>query len=182
MVNQSYAYAFAEVLEILKHTKKEDVDKISPKFMKYLYDNASKTYRPDLDHTKKVKDMELRKKTKVVLAIIYKKFWCDENQRVEFDKKMRENEVKIYLTENMLHHNNEKLFQNNISTNMIQTENTIQGSISTDMVQAEDTIQNNIVLEQKELDKQQKHLVEYNESFFKKLVKKFSKLFGSIKF
>jgi len=41
MVNQSYAYAFAEVLEILKHTKKEDVDKISPKFMKYLYDNAS---------------------------------------------------------------------------------------------------------------------------------------------
>lgn len=166
MVNQSYAYAFAEVLEILKHMKKEDVNKISPKFMKYLYDNASKTYKSDLDHTKKVKDMELRKKTKVVLAIIYKKFWCDENQRIEFDKKMRENESKVRLTQNIPQHNNGNLFQNNISIDVFQFENTIK---------------NSIVLEQKDPDKQQKHLVEYNETFFKKWVKIFSRLFKKIK-
>jgi len=76
MLSREYKKAFSEVLDILKHTRKKDVDKISPAFMKFLRSNADRMYKPNLDHTKKIKDMELKKETLSVLALINKKFWC----------------------------------------------------------------------------------------------------------
>ena len=92
MINQVYAEAISETLDILEHTRKEDVNKISPKFMEYLRNNASSNYISSLDHSKKISDMHLKEKTKVILAIIYKEFWCNEEQQLEFDKKLRNNE------------------------------------------------------------------------------------------
>lgn len=94
MVSVEYSEAIAETLDILKHTKKEDVDKIPPKFMEFLQANCSKTYKPELDHTQKIKDMKLKHKTKVILAIIYKKYWCNSEQKKEFDRILKENEIK----------------------------------------------------------------------------------------
>lgn len=94
MLSIEYSEAITETLDILKHTRKEDVDKISTKFMDFLNANASKTYKPNLDHTKRIKDMQLKQKTKVILAIIYKKFWCDSEKLEEFNKMLKENEIK----------------------------------------------------------------------------------------
>lgn len=94
MVSVEYSEAITETLDILKHTKKEDVDKISTKFMDYLRANASKTYKPELDHSKKIKDMKLKKKTKAILAIIYRNFWCNEEQKKEFDIILNNNEIE----------------------------------------------------------------------------------------
>lgn len=86
--------AITEVLDILKHTRKQDVDKISPKFMEYLEKNSLDDYKTNLDHNKKIKDMQLRKKTRVFLAIIYRKFWCNDEQRNAFDRKLKDNEIR----------------------------------------------------------------------------------------
>ena len=94
MVSIEYSEAITETLDILKHTRKEDVDKISSRFMDYLVANASKTYKPELDHTKKIKDMKLKRKTKAILAIIYKKFWCNSEKQMEFNEILKENEIK----------------------------------------------------------------------------------------
>ena len=94
MVSVEYSEAITETLDILKHTKKEDVDKISSKFMDFLNTNASKTYKPELDHTKKIKDMQLNIKTKAILAIIYTKFWCNSEKQDQFNKVLNENEIK----------------------------------------------------------------------------------------
>lgn len=45
--------------------------------MNYLRDNCSTTYNPQLDHSMKVSQMELKPKTRTILAIIYRKYWCD---------------------------------------------------------------------------------------------------------
>lgn len=84
--------SIAEVLEILKYTNKNDVDKISPEFMKFLKENVDKEYIPKLDHTKRIKDMQLNEVTIGLLSIIYAKFWCTQEQKALFDKKMKENE------------------------------------------------------------------------------------------
>ena len=94
MISNEYSEAIAETLDILRHTRKGDIDKISHKFMQFLEENCSKTYKPELDHSKKIKDMKLKRKTKVLLAIIYKKFWCDSNQEKEFNRILKENETK----------------------------------------------------------------------------------------
>ena len=94
MVSVEYSEAITETLDILKHTKKEDVDKISSKFIDFLNANASKTYKPELDHTKNIKDMQLKHKTKAILAIIYIKYWCDSEKQEQFNRVLKENEIK----------------------------------------------------------------------------------------
>ena len=110
MVSVEYSEAITETLDILKHTRKEDVLKISPKFMEYLNNNASKTYKPDLDHSQKIKDMKLKRKTKAILAIIYKKFWCNDDERKEFNNTLRANEIK-YQAELREKYNPDNLFK-----------------------------------------------------------------------
>lgn len=63
MVKEEYKEAITEVMDILKHTKKEDVDKISPSFMKYLQSNVSTTYIPNLDHTYTIDAIKKRNKS-----------------------------------------------------------------------------------------------------------------------
>ena len=52
MTNSNMRNAMSEVLEYLKGIKKEDLDKISPKFMNFLEENASKDYNPNFDYIK----------------------------------------------------------------------------------------------------------------------------------
>lgn len=92
MVSTAYREAYSEVLDILNHTRKVDVNKISPQFIDYLKTNCSKTYISKLNHSMNIKDMQLKPKTKAVLAIIYKKYWCDEEQRKNFDDKLKQNQ------------------------------------------------------------------------------------------
>ena len=111
MVSIEYSEAITETLDILKHTRKEDVDKISSRFMDYLVANASKTYKPELDHTKKIKDMKLKRKTKAILAIIYKKFWCNSEKQMEFNEILKENEIK-HQKELREKYNPDEIFKN----------------------------------------------------------------------
>ena len=97
MISNEYSEDFAETLDILNHTRKEDVLKISPKFIEYLKSNASQTYISKLDHSKEIKDMDLSIKTKAILAIIYKKFWCTEEEAKDFDNKLKINEKNYQL-------------------------------------------------------------------------------------
>lgn len=125
MVSVEYSEAITETLDILKHTRKEDVMKISPKFMEYLHNNASKTYKPDLDHSQKIKDMKLKRTTKAILAIIYKKFWCDDEKRKEFNNTLKDNEIR-YQAELREKYNPDDLFKNKVSK-----VETIENSVAT---------------------------------------------------
>ena len=44
MVSYEYSVAFSETLDILNHTRKEDVEKIPIKFLEFLRINALKIY------------------------------------------------------------------------------------------------------------------------------------------
>ena len=94
MSNLTYEVAAAEVLDILNHTRIEDVKKISPKFMEYLKKRASKSYIPNLDHTQKLKDMGLHPKTRALIGLIYRNYFCNESQRKEYDKKLMKAELE----------------------------------------------------------------------------------------
>ena len=97
MLNKTYRNSFNEVIDILNHTRKEDVQKISPNFIEYLKKNASKTYVSNLDHSKTIKEMNLSLKTKAILALIYKKYWSGaEEGHNESQKNVNLNESAAY--------------------------------------------------------------------------------------
>lgn len=114
MISDEYKEAIAEVLDILEHTREEDVNKIPKEFMNYLKENASQTYKSELDHTKKIEDMELNRKTKAILAIIYRDFWCDDQMKEEFEKVINNNELE-YQKELRKKYNPDDLFKSEVS-------------------------------------------------------------------
>lgn len=94
MISQEYSIAISETLEILNHTRKEDVDKIPMKFLIFLQEHASRDYTSSLDFNKSLKEMTLKPKTIGILSIINKKFWCNDEQRKIFEEKLKQNEIK----------------------------------------------------------------------------------------
>lgn len=110
MVSQEYSEAIAETLDILEHTQKSDVDRISEKFMEFLKENTSKTYKPQLDYTKNIEDMNLKDKTIGILSIINKKYWCNDEERKVFEEKLKQNEIRYQAVLNEKYDTN-KLFK-----------------------------------------------------------------------
>jgi len=92
MVSKEYSEAAVEVLDILVHVDSENVKKIPTKFIEFLEGNKSKDYECNLDHSKKIKEMELKPKTEAILGFIYLKYWADEEGKKKFEKRMKENE------------------------------------------------------------------------------------------
>ena len=111
MVSVAYSEAAVEVLDILKHTREEDVKKIPKKFIEFLEENKSQTYIANLDYTKTISEMKLKSKTQALLGLIYLKYWANEEERVAFEKRVKENEIK-YQEKLRQKYNIDNLFNN----------------------------------------------------------------------
>lgn len=108
MIDVAYSEAATEVLTILEHTEIEEVNKIPKNFIKFLKENSSKTYKPDFDFSKPINELNLKQKTQSILAIIYLKYWANEEEKKAFKKRIKENEEKYqqelkkqYSTDNL---------------------------------------------------------------------------------
>lgn len=128
MVSVAYSEAAVEVLDILEHTKKEDVNKIPKKFIEFLENNKSKTYISNLDHTKTIKEMNLKPKTQALLGLIYLKYWANEEEKIEFRKKAQVNESN-YQKELNEKYNPNSLFKNRNAVNIEKNETIQQTSL-----------------------------------------------------
>ena len=128
MVSIAYSEAAVEVLDILEHTKKEDVNKIPKKFIEFLEKNKSKTYISNLDHTKTIKEMNLKPKTQALLGLIYLKYWANEEEKIEFRKKAQVNEFN-YQKELNEKYNPDNLFKNKNAVNIEKNETIQQTSL-----------------------------------------------------
>ena len=78
-----------------------------------MEENSSKTYEPNLDHSKPIKEMGLKQKTQDILGVIYLKYWADEQGKAEFEAKIKENERK-YQQELKEKYNTDNLFKQKI--------------------------------------------------------------------
>ena len=94
MLNQRYAEASVEVLDILEHMDSNDLVKVSNKFIDFLKENASREYICNLDYSKKLNEMNLKEETRALLALMYENYWCPEEEKQDLQKKFYENEQK----------------------------------------------------------------------------------------
>ena len=115
MVSLEFSEGITETLDILKHMKEADVNKISKGFMDFLEKNKSTDYVPNLDHSKKLNEMDLKEKTKDILATIYLNYWCNDEQKADYLKLLKENEKK-HQEELREKYNPDNLFNNKTTT------------------------------------------------------------------
>jgi len=131
MREAEYSEAAVEVLDILNHTDKEDVERIPQSFIKFLTDIASKTYKPQLNHEQPVSGLNLRKKTKELLGFIYITWWCDKDEREKYKKQIHEENVKKEIIKE--NYNVNDIFKNkkeNQENKIIQNESATETSIT----------------------------------------------------
>ena len=120
MLNQRYAEASVEVLDILEHMDPNHLVKVSNKFIDFLKENASREYMCNLDYSKKLNEMNLKEETRGLLALMYENYWCPEEEKQDLQKKFYENEQK-YQEELRQKYNPDNIFSKK-NKNIIEIE------------------------------------------------------------
>ena len=148
MVNNEYKEAAVEVLGILNELEENEFNKIPNKIIEFLENNKSNTYNPTIDFSGNVNEMQLKDKTREILAGIYLDYLCKEDEKEKIIKNIRKNEFE-YQEEIRKQYNADNLFKPKIKDSSNKS---------------------------KEV-----YMINYKESFLKKLLKKLQKLFSKNK-
>ena len=92
MITKEFAEASSEINEILGYLPNEYVEKIPVKLREFFKKVADKDYVSNIDPYKTLDQQKMKLKTKTLLTIIYREYWCNSEERVELDKILIEND------------------------------------------------------------------------------------------
>lgn len=148
MITENYACAYKEVIEVLKYTKREDVNKI-PKYRILLWKtNMKKDYDFKIDTTKTLEEQNLSKEAKAIIANIFKKYWATDYQRERIEAKEKY-DIAQMEKEKYQKYNPDDIFKNRKQD-----------------IKQENEANKNVLM------------VEYKESLFKKMLNKIKNIFN----
>lgn len=125
MVSEDYSEAIVEILDILENSDDTIYKKVPNKLIEFWQRNKSTTYKPNLDHDKPLNEMNLKEKTKDIIAMIYLNYLCDENEKEFVKDKLKKNEENYQL---MLRekYNPDTIFEKRVKQKTIENEKTIK--------------------------------------------------------
>lgn len=94
MVSIEYGEALSEIDDILRHLDSNALNKIPQKFKEFVNNNKSKTYIPAFNHSKSLKELQLKEKTREILSLIYLNFLCSNEEKIKYSKKLKHNKIE----------------------------------------------------------------------------------------
>lgn len=125
MISEKYACAYKEVIEVLKYTKREDVNKI-PKYRILLWKtNMKKDYDFKIDKNKSLEEQNLSSEARAIIANIFKRYWATDYERQRILEKEKYDLEQIEK-EKYEKYNPDDVFKNK---NLKQKDNTIENSL-----------------------------------------------------
>lgn len=148
MIAENYACAYREVIEVLKYTKREDVNKIPKSRILLWRTNMKKDYDFKIDTTKTLEEQNLSKEAKAIIANIFKKYWATDYQKERIEAKEK------YDIEQMEKEKYQKYNPDDIFKNRKQT------------------------IQQEEVASKTASMVEYREPLFKRILNKIKNVFN----
>lgn len=85
--NPGIAQAYAEVYQVILHMEDDLRILIPRKFIQFLRKNMDSHWSGNLDFSKNLNDMDLLRKTRVILSLVYRDFICSPEERKELIQK-----------------------------------------------------------------------------------------------
>ena len=153
-MTRAYCEAAVEVLDILDHTAIEKVSLIPNKFINYLKENAAKDYTANLDYSKPINEMDIKLETKGILGTICPNWWWNIEEKQEYAKLVKEKEISHQ--EELREKYNPDVFKE-----------------IRDKKEQQKTI-----IEETNIDRDSaKHMIQYKESLFKRIINKILSFF-----
>ena len=148
MIAENYACAYKEVIEVLKYTKREDVNKIPKSRILLWRINMNKDYDFKIDTTKTLEEQNLSKEAKAIIANIFKKYWATDYQKERIEAKEKY-DIEQMEKEKYQKYNPDDIFKNRKQN--IQQEEVASKTVS---------------------------MVEYREPLFKRVLNKIKNIFN----
>lgn len=118
---------YSELYDILKFCDNDLKNKISRKFLKFLNDNRDKTYITNINPYLPLEEQNILEETKNYLGLVYRSYFADENEKLEFARKDKEEYERLeeekrqkYNPDNIFK-NKEKVIENNIEKSEVDT-------------------------------------------------------------
>lgn len=91
----NYKEALVEVLEILNFLDTEERKKIPTDLINFFEEHKSKTYKPNIQYKEDINNLQLKDKTRQILAGLYLDYLCtDENEKKEYEKILKNQKYK----------------------------------------------------------------------------------------
>ena len=140
-MNNKYARAYKEVLEIIKYFPKEEYNKIPKEKIDFFNQNMDKDYSFEINPNIDLSEQNISIEANATIVALYMDYFATEEQKEKIIKILKQNEIKEEA-EKSKKYNPEDLFRNK------------------NKVEVETEVEENIV--------EEKSLVEYKESFFTK--------------
>lgn len=80
-MGEDYREALTEVFDIINNSEQEIKNKIPRKLLEFLKDNVKKDYIVDIDYNNDDWDKKIKQDTKEILALIYRDYLVDQEER-----------------------------------------------------------------------------------------------------
>ena len=131
MVDNKYAIAYSEVLEILKHIPLEDYNKIPKTKIELFKTNANNEYTFNYDSSKTLEEQNVSNITKGIIILLFRDYWATEIQRNKIIAKQNYDRMKLeekkYNPDNIFINHYKNSFTDNTENNqelaLIKTNN-----------------------------------------------------------
>jgi len=109
--NIEYIQAYTEMKCLLKYFPIDYIKKIPTKLLEFIYKNSDEKYNIEVDLKKDLKNQNISKKTKVMLAVLTYNYWSNESEKQKIIEQLNENEKK-YQEELREKYNPDNIFEN----------------------------------------------------------------------
>lgn len=109
-LSKRYRNAFLEVLYIIENFNQENKARVSEKFINFLERNKSQDYVINLPKDAIKHSELLKRETKIILAIMYRDYFCNQEEKDKLDKVFMQNNEK-YEAELRKKYNSDNIFK-----------------------------------------------------------------------
>lgn len=116
-MNEEYSEVAVEINSILNHMSIDLLNRIPLKIREYYRDNASSTYTFVYDERKNLDEQNIKDKTRAIIALLYRDYICDEDERSEFNNKYYEFVNKKEIEKRKLYNPEDIFKKQNNTTN-----------------------------------------------------------------
>ena len=116
MINNTYARAYTEVLEILKHFPEEEYKKIPVEKINFYKNNMDKNYKFTIDPEIDLANQNISKEANAIIVTLFRDYYATEEQKVKINEILDLNQKKEEL-EKKKKYNPDDIFRNNQQLN-----------------------------------------------------------------
>ena len=94
-MDREYNYAVAELLDLLRNTEDELINKVPTNLIDIWEKQVPEDYQSkDMLTEEDWENIELAQKTKALIGMVYRNYWCNAEERKMYDEILRKNEEK----------------------------------------------------------------------------------------